>query len=593
MKKDKGLTEGIRTRLEPYWQALPDILKYQIASKLLMSIWVFVLGGISQTLLRSTGRVAVTSGDFKFLISSWQGILFILVGLVSLYICVILDLNMKIVISRNLLLEGKASIREGFGEAFRAAKGLISLRGISVVVYVALIAPLVGLGLCLSTTRGLSIPAFISEVIWSSPLYTAGAGLVELLFLSIGIANLFILHGILLDRLPVKDAGIQSKQLMHEHWKDYLKQNVLYILVMAVLVAAAAVILFMLPLAIVEWLPLSGGLFRVLTIIFVTVGVLLSMGIGLLVTPMYILKMTQLFYAYKSDGESFSYRKRPKREHPHKTAEIILTCVLMTALVVVMYVKFDTIFPQESNVKIIAHRAGGIEGPENTLAGFKAAWQAGAYGSETDIQRTKDGHYILNHDGTFRRVAGDERRPEEMTLKEIRELSVDGEPVPTLEETLDFCKGRLVLYLELKGKTADRQMADDAVKLIQRYGMEEQCVVISLKYDLIDYIEETYPRIRTGFLLFATYGDTALLNCDEIGLEEESASADTIATIHELGKRALVWTVNEKDAQRNFLCSSADALITDKVRQCAEMKESLSSRTDYQRMVDRIGQLLN
>lgn len=33
----------------------------------------YLLGQITQTLLTSTGRVAVTSGDFVFLIKSWQG----------------------------------------------------------------------------------------------------------------------------------------------------------------------------------------------------------------------------------------------------------------------------------------------------------------------------------------------------------------------------------------------------------------------------------------------------------------------------------------------------------------------------------------
>ena len=591
MKQDGGFKAEIRQRLEPYWQAMPDILKYQIASKVLMSIWLFLLGSLSQMLLKSAGRVAVTSGDFKFLFTSWQGILFLLVGLVSLYICVTLDLNTKIVISRNLLLEGKASIRESFGEAFRAIGRLLSIRGFSVVIYVALIAPLVGLGLSISKTRGLYIPPFIGEVIQSSPLYMAGVCFLELLFLSVGIANLYILHGIILDRLPAKEAGDQAKKLMRENWKDYLKQNVLYILVMAVLIGLTALVFFLLPLAIVDWLPLPGGPARVLTIIFFTIGVLLSLGVDLLVTPMYILKMTQLFYSYKT-GEKVFYQKREKREHPHAAAEIVLACVLIAALVVVMDIGFDTFFPQESDVKIIAHRAGGKEGPENTLAGFEAAWVAGAYGSETDIQRTKDGRYILNHDGNFKRVAGEDRKPEEMTLKEIRSLSVDGEPVPTLEEAMDFCKGRLVLYLELKGKTADRKMADDVVKLIRRYGMEKECVVISLKYDLIDYIEKTCPQIRTGFLLFASYGDTALLNCDEIGMEEESATVSAVGTLHDMGKKALVWTVNKEDAQRNFLCSDADALITDNVRQCAELRESFKQRSDFRRMLDRIRQLL-
>jgi len=60
----------------------------------------------------------------------------------------------------------------------------------------------------------------------------------------------------------------------------------------------------------------------------------------------------------------------------------------------------------------------------------------------------------------------------------------------TFEDMLEAAKGKVILFTELKGATADRQMVDDAVALIRRYGMEEECVLISLKYDVIDYAED-------------------------------------------------------------------------------------------------------
>ena len=150
----------------------------------------------------------------------------------------------------------------------------------------------------------------------------------------------------------------------------------------------------------------------------------------------------------------------------------------------------------------------------------------------------------------------------------------------------------MVLFTELKGKTADRQMADDAVNMIRKYQMEDEAVLISLKYDLIDYIETNYPDIQTGFLTFASFGNTAALNCDYIGLEEESATADAIDAIHREGKKALVWTANEKRSQRHFLCSEVDGLITDNVSQAVGLAAELEQRSDLDRMVDKIKTLL-
>ena len=267
---------------------------------------------------------------------------------------------------------------------------------------------------------------------------------------------------------------------------------------------------------------------------------------------------------------------------------ICIALLGVIGITLVMNTFFDTIFPLESHVEIIAHRAGGNEGPEHTIKGLEAAYQYGAYGCEIDIQRTKDGFYVLNHDNTFKRVAGDNRKPQEMTLEEVKALSVEGEPVPTYEEVLDACRGKLILFTELKGNTADRRMADDAVRMIKAHGMEEECVLISLKYDLIDYIESNYPEMQTGFLTFASFGDTAALHFDYLGLEEESATADAIQAIHDQGKKALVWTANESESQHYFLCSNADGLITDNVKQASQIKQELAERNDLERIVDLI-----
>ena len=92
----------------------------------------------------------------------------------------------------------------------------------------------------------------------------------------------------------------------------------------------------------------------------------------------------------------------------------------------------------------------------------------------------------------------------------------------------------------------------------------------------------------TGFLTFASFGKTAELNCDFIGLEEESATVDAIDSIHKEGKKALVWTVNSEESQRHFLCTKADGIITDNVSQAIILASQLETRSDVDRMVYKI-----
>ncbi len=576
----------IKERLRPYTQAMPDILNYQIVTKAIICIWLFLLGRLFQALLKSSGRVAVTSGDWKFLFTTWQGILILILGLVSLFIYVAFDLNSKIVLSRNLVTGQNVSLEESIKEGFFSVRKLINPEGLLVVLYIALIAPILGLGISISATEKLYIPTFISSVIESSVLYSALAGLAVIFFLAVGVANLFILHAVVIDDLSLGEAGRLSRRLIKSNWKDYIKQNVIFILLIAVSLIGIAILCLFIPLKLITLLP-AGPVSRVLTIFFVSAGTIVSVLADLFGIPLYIMKMTQLYYSYKQ-GSEYECREI-KRDKPvsYKLAGIVLL-IAVAVSVCVMYVRFDQFFPLETDVKVIAHRGGGNEGRENTLSGLETAWAAGAFGSEIDIQRTKDGYYVLNHDGTFKRVAGDSRKPEEMTLREVKKLSIDGEHVPTYEEMLISSKGRMVLFTELKGNTADKKMADDAIKLVRQYQMEDEVVLISLKYDLIDYIETNYPEMQTGFLTFASFGKTASLNCDYIGLEEESATADAIDAIHKEGKKALVWTANEKGSQKHFLCTKVDGLITDNVTQAIGLVTELEHRSDLDRMIDKI-----
>lgn len=574
-------------RLTSLFSGALYILHYQIVTKAIIAVWLILLGRIFLALLNSSGRVAVTSGDYKFLITTWQGWLILLLGLASLFVYVAFDLNAKILISRNLMTGQRVGLWSSVDEGFRSIKRYLSISGIGIVLYIAFLSPILGISLSISLTENLYIPTFITSFIESSVLYSALAGIVVLVFLSIGIGNLFILHGIVLDKLSAVDAGRQSRQLMKNNWKDYLKQNILLVLAIAVSLAIIAAICLVLPLKIIYLIPMADQIRRFLTVFFVIAGVIISVIADLFATPVYLMKMTQLYYRYKN-GEELSYQKTRRELGKRYKAVLVLAIILVLVIDGAAYACFDRLFPSETKVKIVAHRGGGSEGAENTVSGLETAWRLGAYGSEIDIQRTKDGSYVVNHDGTFKRVAGDNRRPEEMTLKEIRKLSVDGEPVPTLDDMMSASKGKMVLFTELKGSTADRKMAADAVALIRKYQMEDECVLISLKYGLINYIETTYPDIQTGFLLFASLGKTAKLNCDYIGLEEESATTETIRSIHNEGKKVLVWTANEKGSQKQFLCSNADGIITDKVAQAMRIISVLEKRTDLERMIDRI-----
>ena len=588
-----GIAKRIRRLKEfaaPYITSRFDVIKYQMVSTGILYGLNFLLREIAMLLLKSSGKVAVSTGDFGMLFKTWQGPLLIVVGLVVLFVYIAFDLNTQIIYASHLL-KGEPDLRASIREGFLSIRNFFTPDGIGIVIYISLIAPIIGFAFTISLTDSLYIPAFISSVIYSVPAYHVLYTLFVIVFLFFGIINIFTLHGILLDGYRSRDADDESRKLMKVYWKDFLLQHLRIILL--------SVLAFSLMMLVV--LVAVFGIFifirdtHAMKIAFIILLIALSF-IGFQTTFIlkffYMIWITGLYYKYRGVDTHFAVRKK-KGRFILSILGVIFFFLFLGLTAYVIDKNFDQFFMTEITPKLIAHRGGGIEAPENTVSGVEKAISLGAAGSEIDVQRTIDGYYVINHDSTFSRLCSSKAKPEELTLEEVRQLTISDplfpgtrEAVATLEEMLEASKGRITLFIELKGNTADQKMADDVVAMVREKGMEEECVLISLKYSLINYIEDKYPEMQTAYLTFASFGKIEALNCDFIGLEEEAASGSAISAIHNAGKKAMVWTPNEEESQKRFLLSDIDYIITDNIAQANDIVERLSDRSDFTVLLD-------
>ncbi len=590
------ISQRIVQAIRPYRQSMNDIFRYRVVTYLISGIALSLLKQLAMILIRSTGRVAVSSGDFDFLFKTWQGILLIVLGLLVLFLGVVIDLNIQIIYASKIL-HGRNELLKSVKEGLLSLTKFFTPDGIGIVLYIALIAPITGLTLSISLTENLYIPTFISSVIHSTPLYNTIYWITIILFFFIGIIHIFILHGVLLSGLPSNKADDESRALMKANWKDFFKQNFIFglcfllinILIFVFVLAIPGILVFIF-LKDLEKAKIAG--------IFLLLCFAVSFAvINSYFQSFYLIRMTQLYYQYK--GEALLFVRKTEKKFSLSFLKVPLIAGLLLALSVFICSNFDEFLPAEIDTDIIAHRAGGVEAPENTIAGIEKAIALGAKGAEIDIQRTKDGYYIVNHDANFSRLCSNPAKPSQLTLDEVKDLVIrdpnfpdEEEDVATFEEMLEASKDRIILFVELKGDSADNQMVDDAVKMIREKDMADQCVLISLKYSLIDYAEQTYPEMQTAYLTFVSFGNTAQLNCDYLGLEEESATASIINTIHNSGRKVMVWTPNEEGSQKHFLISDADYIITDNISQALGLTEELNQRDNIQVFVDWLISLL-
>jgi glycerophosphoryl diester phosphodiesterase len=118
----------------------------------------------------------------------------------------------------------------------------------------------------------------------------------------------------------------------------------------------------------------------------------------------------------------------------------------------------DPVAPSMTRPRIVAHRGASHDAPENTIAAFKRAWDAGVECVELDVHLTSDGVPVIIHDADTKRTTGKVGKVASQTLAEIRALdagtwkhpSFAGERIPTLAEALATIPRGRTMFVEIK-----------------------------------------------------------------------------------------------------------------------------------------------
>lgn len=128
----------------------------------------------------------------------------------------------------------------------------------------------------------------------------------------------------------------------------------------------------------------------------------------------------------------------------------------------------------------VAHRGLWDSVPENSLPAIQNCINHTIYLIELDMRLTKDGHIILMHDTTVDRTTNGSGEIDQLTLEEIKKLSlkelnggpnaeISNEKVPTLLEVLPLIKGKAMIN------------ADKA------WDLRHELYELVEKHDLFDY----------------------------------------------------------------------------------------------------------
>ena len=297
-----------------------------------------------------------------------------------------------------------------------------------------------------------------------------------------------------------------------------------------------------------------------------------NLAAGAFISVFFCAISVTLYHRYRSEN-----RPEPVKR-VWNIKRISIRTVVVAAIIVTLIFTADTelgrqlLFTNSTDFEIVAHRAGAVFGPENTIAALNKAIEDGADMAEIDVQQLKDGTLVVLHDTNFQRTTGVNLNVWDAQYDQVKELDAGslhspeyaGEPVPTLEEMLGAAKGKIQLMIELKSTGHEKSLVKDTLALIEKYNMTGQCNIASLDFNLLKQVKALNPDIKATYisvLLVSRLYD--LKQIDSYSVETTFLSRELVYQAHAQGKSVYGWTASSDDNIKKVLSSEADGIVTD------------------------------
>jgi glycerophosphoryl diester phosphodiesterase len=274
---------------------------------------------------------------------------------------------------------------------------------------------------------------------------------------------------------------------------------------------------------------------------------------------------------------------RPARRSTRAVSVVLVVMAVLIAMPRVVAAASAATLAAEAAPDIIGHRGYPARAVENSVAGLRAAADAGADLVETDIQETSDGGLVVMHDVGLGRLTEDDRDVYELTKDEVTALTLrqDGHTasVPTLAQYVDEADAlgiRLLVEVKPHGHEPPG-FARRVTAQLDRLDPDHTHMIQSLDRELIHEVARLDPDRPTAYVVGLQIGDLPATTTGAVVIEEWSYHERMLGEAHEQGRDLYVWTLNDIDDLSVYLARGVDGVITDEVARAAAARERLAS----------------
>jgi len=227
---------------------------------------------------------------------------------------------------------------------------------------------------------------------------------------------------------------------------------------------------------------------------------------------------------------------------------------------------------------VMAHRGASGVAPENTLAAFEAALDAGADAIELDVTRCATGEIVVIHDDRLDRTTNGSGRVAKTPLSALHQLDAGswfapeyaGQRIPTLEEVLDRFGHRLRINIEIKGRSLrGNGIEKEIAEMVRARGLQEQVLVSSFNVMALVRIRRAALEIERALIGLTPWshwlaGRLAVLLARPQALHPHHSMVDdrAVSWARDRGYRINVWTVNDAQTMTDMINLGVDAVTT-------------------------------
>lgn len=238
--------------------------------------------------------------------------------------------------------------------------------------------------------------------------------------------------------------------------------------------------------------------------------------------------------------------------------------------------------------ELVAHRgASYLANHENTIEAFQLALDMHADCIEFDIRQTLDKIPIVFHDEQINGTPVNT-----ITYKQLSTITEAlGYHVPTVEEVLTLCRGKVRLLIELKEAGYEKRIITlvNSMYDYKEYAMQSFLDIVVRRIKKIDsnictglLLGQRHVDFRTHFNEFFPIRRLTACHADFVSAYYKFATPDFVYRMHHSNIPVYVWTVDQPRIQSHFLALNVDGIITNRPESAIYLrtkKEAYQSKT--------------